>query len=79
MALRIDWNLPAFTKIRKDPAMKAALRAAGQRVLDRCGPGYEMTEAEGRARSRVHVSTANAEGMRDNARNATLARASQAA
>lgn len=77
--MRIDWNLSAFDSIRRDPAVKAALRAAGQRVLSRCGEGYELSEYEGKKRSRVHVSTDSTRAMRDNAQNATLARARDAA
>lgn len=77
--MRIDWNLAAYDSIRRDPAVKRALRAAGDRVRARCGEGYEVSEYEGRSRSRVHVSTGTDGAMRDNARNATLARARDAA
>ena len=73
--MRIDWNLKTFDSIRRDPAVKAALRAAGDRVRARCGEGYEVSEYEGKTRSRVHVSTGTIRARRDNAKNATLARA----
>lgn len=76
--MRIDWNLKTFDSIRRDPAVKAALRAAGERVLARCGEGYIITEYEGKKRSRVHVSTGTIRAKRDNAKNATLARARDA-
>lgn len=77
--MRIDWNLKTFDSIRRDPAVKAALRAAGERVLARCGEGYVLTEHEGKKRSRVHVSTGTIRAKRDHAKNATLARARDAA
>ena len=76
--MRIEWNLKTYEAIRRDPAVKAALRAAGQRVLARCGEGYEMSEYEGRSRSRVHVITATTRAKRDNAKHGTLARARDA-
>ena len=79
MALRIDWNLPTFTKIRRDPAVKRALRASADRVAARCGEGYMVTEGEGATRSRAHVITSTAAARRDNARHSTLARARDAA
>lgn len=82
MALDIDWNLRAFTAIRKDPAMKSALRAAGQRVLDRCGgtaAGYELSEYDGANRARVHVRPATAQARRSDAKHGTLSAARDAA
>lgn len=77
--MRIDWNLKAFDSIRRDPAVKSALRAAGDRVRSRCGEGYEVTEYEGKSRARVHVSTGTTRAKRDHAKHATLARARDAA
>ena len=79
MTVRIDWNLKAFDSIRRDPAVKSALRAAGDRVRSRCGEGYVVTEHEGKSRSRVHVSTGTTRAKRDHAKHATLARARDAA
>lgn len=79
MALRIAWNLKAFDSIRRDPAVKSALRAAGNRVASAAGEGYEVSEHEGKSRSRVHVITGTAAAKRDNARHGTLARARDAA
>ena len=79
MALRIEWNIGTFTKVRRDPVMKAALRAAGDRVQAACGEGYEVSEYEGKTRSRVHVGTGTYAARRDNANNSTLARARDAA
>lgn len=79
MALKIDWNLATYDAIRRDPVLRSELRAAGDRVAARCGPGFEVSEYEGRSRSRVHVITATAEAKRENARRGLLARARDAA
>lgn len=76
---QIKWNLPAFRAMRYDPATIGALRRAGRAMQASAGPGYEMSEYRGASRPRVTVITGTAEAMRDNARNATLARSINAA
>ena len=72
--VRIRWNVPAFEKIRRDPALADEMKRIADDIADRCGEGYVAVRGHGVRRDRAAVITTTGAAMRDNAENNTILR-----
>lgn len=75
MALRIKYNLKAFSEIRTAPEAEAHLDELARSYAQACGDGYEvLPPQEGRRRAHRVVATATRAAVLDNSANQTLLR-----
>ena len=75
MALRIKYNLKAFSEIRTTPEAEAYLDEMAHAYAESCGDGYEvLTPQKGRRRARRVVATTTRDAVEDNSTNQTLLR-----
>jgi hypothetical protein len=57
--MRIEWNIPGFNALRKDPAVEAELLRRGRAIAERAGgePDFAVKVASNPSRARVIVVT----------------------
>ena len=73
MALRIKYNLKAFSELRTTPEAEAYLDEIADAYAEACGDGYEVLPPQkGRRRARRVVATATRAAVLDNSANQTL-------
>ena len=74
--VRVKMNNGGVRAMLKSPGVNTLLMSHAEPIATRAGSGYAATlGTAGRTRNRAWVRTETFEAMRDNARNATLARA----
>lgn len=75
MALRIKYNLKAFSELRTAPKVEEHLDAMTRSYAESCGEGYEVLPPQkGRRRARRVVATTTRAAVLDNSANQTLLR-----
>lgn len=77
MAVRIEYNMQAFRKIRLSDESLAVVRDSAERIAAACGgpsSGYFVYAGKGRNRARANVVAGTARSIRQNATENTLIR-----
>ena len=75
MALRIKYNLKAFSELRTTAKAEAYLDEIADAYAEACGDGYEVLPPQApRSRSRRVVATTTRAAVLDNSANQTLLR-----
>lgn len=73
--MKVKLNRQGVHEILCSKEMQAICREQADAILNRVGPGYEVSEYQGKNRVNASVSTATTEARKDNAENNTLLKA----
>lgn len=75
MAAKIRWNLPAFRKLRTDPAVQADILRRAEKIAEAAGDGFKAVQSPARNRARAAVVAVTPEAVARNARDQSLLKA----
>lgn len=73
--VKFELNLPGLNELMKSPEIQECLDAAGERVQQAAGDGYETSARTGRYIGFCNVYPGDAKAAKDNAQNNTLIKA----